>query len=95
MINGTPNVKLEKGFISFKKFNKQIPITFKIYTYFECILKGCDVGIDNECFSYNKKYQEHIPCSFAYKVVCIDDKYSNDLVLCRGKNVVFKFLRRF
>ena len=76
MINGKPNVKLEKGFISFKNFKKQISIPFKIYTDFECILKGCDIGIDNECFSYNKKYQDYIPCSFAYKVVCIDDKYS-------------------
>ena len=92
MINGTPNVKLEKRFISFKNLKKQIPMPFKIYTDFECVLKGCDVGIDNECFSYNKKYQDHIPCSFAYKVVCIDDKYSKGLVLYRGKNVVFKFI---
>ena len=28
MINGKPNVKLEKGFISFKNFKKQIPIPF-------------------------------------------------------------------
>ena len=49
-------------------------------------------GVDNECLSYTKKYQDHIPCSSAYKVVCIDDKFSKDIVLYRGKNAVFKFI---
>ena len=88
MINGQQNVKLEKGFIEFKNFNKQIPVPFKIYADFECLLKGIDCGVDNECFSYTKKYQDHIPYSFAYKVVCIDDRFSKD-VLYRGKNAVF------
>ena len=92
MINEKQNVKLGKGFIEFKNFNKQIPAPFKIYADFECILESCDVGIDNECFSYTRKYQDHIPCSFAYKVVCIDNKYSKDIVLHRGKNAVFKFI---
>ena len=35
-------------------------------------------------------YQSHIPCSFAYKVVCIDDKFSKPSVLYRGKNAVNK-----
>ena len=64
LINGGQNVKLEKGFIKFKNFNRQI------YADFECLLKGCDVGIDDDCFSYTRKYQGHIPCSFAYKLVC-------------------------
>ena len=92
MINDKQNVKLEKGFIEFKNFNKQITVPFKIYTEFECILKNIDCGVDNDCFSYTKKYQDHIPCSFAYKVVCIDNKLSKDVVLYRGKNAVFKFI---
>ena len=40
MINGKENVKLEKGFIEFKDFNGQIPVPFKIYADFECLLKG-------------------------------------------------------
>ena len=51
LINGGQNVKLEKGFIEFKNFNRQIPVPFKIYADFECLLKGCDVGIDNDYFS--------------------------------------------
>ena len=34
-----------------------------------------------------KKDQDHIPCSFAYKVVCVDDKFSKPIVLYRGENV--------
>ena len=42
--------------------------------------------------SYTEKYQDHIPCSFAYKVVCIDDKFSKPVVLHRGEYVVNKFI---
>ena len=42
--------------------------------------------------SYTGKYQDHIPCSFAYKVVCIDDKFSKLAVFYRGKNAVTKFI---
>ena len=34
-----------------------------------------------------------IRCSFAYKLVCVDDKFSKDVVLYRGKNAVFKFIQ--
>ena len=50
------------------------------------------MGIDNYCFSNTRKYQDHIPCSFAYKLVCVDDKFSKDVVLYRGKNTVENFI---
>ena len=89
LINCKQNVKLEKGFIEFKNFSKQIHVPFKIYADFECLLKNVDGGVDNEFFSYTKKYQDHIPCSFAYKVVCVDNKFSKDVVLYRGKKCSF------
>ena len=93
LINGGQNIKLKKGFIEFKKFNRQISVPFKIYVDFECLLKIVDCGFDNNFFSYTKKCQDHIPCSFAYKVACVDDKFSKDAVLHRGKNAVFKFIQ--
>ena len=30
---------------------------------------------------------------FAHKVVCIDNKFSKDIVLFRGKNAVFRFIK--
>ena len=82
------------GFISFKNYSKQIPVPFKIYAGFECILEK--VNGDVECSSnssYTKKYQNHVPYSFAYKVVRVDNKFSNKIVLYRGKDAVYEFIK--
>ena len=58
IINGKQNVKLEKGFISFKIYFKQIPVPFKIYADFECILKKNDSDIEcssNSSYTKNNK----------------------------------------
>ena len=41
----------------------------------------------------HKKCHEHVPCSFAYKVVCIDDKFSKPIVVYRGTNAAYEFIR--
>ena len=48
-----------------------------------------------ECYegTYTKKYHEHVPCSYAYKVVCIDDKYNKSIVVYRGKNAAYEFIK--
>ena len=94
-INGGQRVKLEKGFIEFNNFNKMIPAPYKFYADFERLLREVDIGINNDCFSYTAKYQDHIPCSFSYKLVCVDDKYSKDVVLYRGKNAVYNILSEY
>ena len=43
--------------------------------------------------SYSKKYQDHIPCSFAYKLVCVDDKFSKPIVVFSSGNAAFKFIK--
>ena len=75
-INGKQSGKLEKGINDFENYFKQIPVPFKIYADFECNLRGV------ECYegSYTKKYQDHIPCSFAYKVICIDDRFTKQIL---------------
>ena len=40
-----------------------------------------------------KKYHEHIPCSYAYKVICIDDKFSKPIVVYKGENAAYKFIK--
>ena len=40
-----------------------------------------------------KKFHEHVPCSYAFKVVCIDDKYSKPIVAYRGENAAYKFIK--
>ena len=87
--NGKQSVKLEKGIIEFENYFTQIPVPFKIYADFECNLRGleCDEG------SYTKKYQDNIPCSFAYKVVCIYDRFTEPIVVYRGENAAYIFIR--
>ena len=70
-INGKQSVKLEKGINESENYFKQIPVLFKIYAD-ECNLRG----VESYEGSYTRKYQGHVPCSFAYKVVCVDDKFT-------------------
>ena len=93
VINGKQNVKLERGFISFKNYSRQIPAPFKTHEDFECVLKNVDSSINNNDISYTNKYQDYIPCSFADKVVCVDNKVSKKIVLYRGKNE-YNYCRR-
>ena len=62
-----------------------------IYADFESVLKGIKSNDKNNA-SYTKKYQDHIPCSFADKVVCIEDRFSKPVILYRGKNAVYRFI---
>ena len=90
VINDKQNVKLKSGTISFKNYFQQMPVPFKIHADFECIFKKVESKSNS---SYTRKYQDHIPCSFAYKVACIDNKFSKKVVLYREKNVVYKFIK--
>ena len=88
-INGKQSVKLEQGIIKFENYFKQIPVPFKIYADFECNLKKIKCNED----SYTEKYQDHIPCSFAYKIVCIDDNFTKPTIIYRGKNAAYEFIK--
>ena len=88
-INGKQSVKLEEGIIEFENYFKQIPVPFKIYADFECNLRG----VESYEGSYTKKYQDHVPCSFAYKVVCVDDRFTKRIVVYRGENAAYEFIK--
>ena len=91
-INHKQSIKLRSGSIKFKNYFKQIVVPFKIYADFESVLKGVQSNDNDNNAFYTKKYQKHIPCSFAHRVVCIDDRFSEPVVLYRGKNAVNKFI---
>ena len=74
-------VKVEEGIIKFENYFKQLPVPFKIYADFECNLRNVEIYEG----SYTKKYHNHIPCSLAYKFVCIDERFSKPIVVCRGE----------
>ena len=71
-INGAQSVRLEQGTIKFKSYFKQIPVQCKMYAEFECNLES----VKSYEGSYSKKYQDYIPCFLAYKLVCVNDKFT-------------------
>ena len=90
-INGKQSAKLEKGIIEFENYSKQILVPFKIYADFECNLKG----VESYEGSYTKKCQDHVDCSFTYKVVCINDRFTKPIVDYRGKILLENLLKQF
>ena len=47
---------------------------------------------DKNNSSNTEENQDHISYSFAYKVVCIDNKFSKEVVLYRGKHAIYRFI---
>ena len=88
-INGQQSINLEKRSIEFNNYFKQLPVPFKTSADFECNLKNIKCCEGN----YTKKYHEHVSCSYAYKVVCIDDKYSKSIVVYKEVNSAYKFIK--
>ena len=88
-VNGKRSVKLEEGIIKFENYFKQIPVPFKLDADFACNFKKIRC---NERF-YTEKYQDHIPCSFAYKFVCIDNRVTKSTVTYRGENAAYEFIK--
>ena len=87
-INGVQSVDVEEGTIEFKNYFKQLPVSFKIYADFDCNLRDVEIYEG----SYTKKYHDHVPCSFAYKVACIDNRFSKPIVVYSGKNAAYEFI---
>ena len=75
--------------MSSKIICRQIHCPFKIYCDFECNLEGVKFYEG----SYSKKYHSHIFCSFAYKIVCIDDRFSKLIAVFRGENATYEFIK--
>ena len=88
-INGVQSVNIEKGIIKFENYFKQLPVPFKIYADFECNSRDIEIYEG----SYTRKYHEHISCSYAYQVVCIDDRFSKSTIIYRGENAAYEFIK--
>ena len=63
---------------------------FIIYDDFQYVLIPSTDNID---FGPNsKKYQDHIVCSYSYKLICADDQYSKPDKTYFGEDAIDKFL---
>ena len=83
------SVDVEEGIIDSENYSKQLPVPFKIYAHFECNIQDTEI-YEGSC---TKKYHDHDPCSYAYKIVCIDDRFSKLIVVYRGKNAAYEFIK--
>ena len=45
----------------------------------------------DEC--YTKRYQKYVACSYGYKLVCLDDKFSKPFKPYIGEDTVFNFIK--
>ena len=74
----------------FTNIQKQLVAPFVAYAYFESILQpisdidtpqGVEIGVE----SSTTAFQEHVPCSFAYKIVAsVDADFSRPIVMYRA-----------
>ena len=88
-INRMKSVDEEEGMIKFENYFNQLSVPFKIYDDFECNLEDTEI-YEGSC---TKKYHNHVPCSYDFKVVCIDNRFSRPIVVYRGKNASYEFIK--
>ena len=63
-----------------------------IYAGFESMLVPEDNGMQNPDESYTNKYQKYVACSYGYKLVCVDDKFSKPFKSYSGEDAVHNFI---
>ena len=49
-------------------------------------------GKQNPNESYTNKYQKHVVCSYGYKLVCVDDKFSKPFKSYLSKDAAYNFI---
>ena len=69
---------------------KKIPVPYKIYADFECNLRDAEIYEG----SYTKIYQDHIPCSFSYKVVVLMIDLLSQLLYIEAKMQLMNLLKQ-
>ena len=86
-INGKQRIELQSGSIEFKNYFKQIAAPFEIYADTECNFEKIHIYNRDKYSSYNEEYQNHLPCSFAYKT-----SFSKPVAFYRGKTKIYKLI---
>ena len=86
------NGKLRSGSIQFQNHFEQLGVSFKVNADFDCNVKRIRSSDRAGNSLYTEKYQAHIPCSFTYNVVCVDNKFSKLVAFYREKNEKMQFI---
>ena len=90
-INGKQSVKLEKGIIEFENYFKQIPVPFKIYSDFECNLKG----VESHEGSYTKNIQITFLVVLLTKLFALIISLVNQLLFLEVNIMLMNLLKQF
>ena len=78
--------------IKFANCGKQMKFPCVMYADFESLITLTDTCLPNPDASSTEKTSEHVPCGFAYTVVCADGEIQGAL-LYRGEDAMQVFLR--
>ena len=73
---------------------KQLAVPFKIYADFEYLLKGVKIS-NKKNSSHTEKYQDHIPCSFAYKLFVLTINSVKELFIAEERMQFIYSLKPF
>ena len=82
IVNGKQAIRMSKigSSVQFKNFYKQLPALFVIYADFEALTQKIDSCQLDDNKAYTEKYQKHVDCGYAYKLVCCyDNKFSKTI----------------
>ena len=90
-INGKQKTK-EGEFVKFKNYERKVNSSIMIYANFEIISVPENNGKRTPEESYANKYQKHIACTYEYKLICIDDKFSKPFKTYLDEYVVYNFI---
>ena len=83
-----------ENILEFKSYEKKLKVPFCIYADFECFARKIDTCLPDPAKSSTTNKTMFEACSFGYKVVCTDDRYTKPTVIYRGPNVTETFLRK-
>ena len=82
----------KREFVKLKNYERKLKSPFIIYADFESIVVSVSNGKQNPEESYTKKYQKHIACSYGYKLVCVDDKFSKPFKTYLNEDAVYNLI---
>ena len=83
----------KKGqYVKSENYERKIKLPFIIYANSENVLVPGDKGEQNPEEPYKNKYQKHIACSFGYKWVYVDDKFSKSFKTYLDEDTVYNFI---
>ena len=90
-----PNKKNRDHLMTFKNFDKMIPLPFMIVADFESYTNPVHSATPSIENSFTVVNQLHSICSYGLKLVCnYDDNFSKPVEIYRGPDVIFNFLCR-